>query len=108
MHSPSHTLSFLATLLSPFLFFSFFPSRSSCVEGSNTGDKELVKSAISIRMTAYSCREPTLVNVRIEGLGQAKKQLFSQSKVFLGAEVALLDLGRRVWPRLNEQLLIQF
>jgi len=36
--------------------------------GSDTEDKELVKSAISIRMAAYSCSEPTLVNVRAEGL----------------------------------------
>lgn len=37
---------------------------------------------------------------------QAKKQLFSPSKVFLGAEVALLDLGRHVWPGHNEQFCI--
>lgn len=71
----THFQSLFSCHPSPFLSF-FFHSRSSCVVSSDTGDKELVKSAISIRMPAYSCSEPTLVNVRIEVLRTGQEAAF--------------------------------
>lgn len=62
-----------------FTFSSLF-SQIKLNRGSDLVDKELVKSAISIRMAAYSCSEPTLVNVSAEGLRAGQEAQLSWVK----------------------------
>lgn len=75
---------FLSLFYSPHLPVLFFSARFSqqikLNRGSDTEDKELVKSSISIRMAAYSCSEPTLVNVRAEGLRAGQEAQLSWVK----------------------------
>ncbi len=74
-------LSLFYSLHLPVLFFSArFSQQIKLNRGSDTEDKELVKSAISIRMAAYSCSEPTLVNVSAEGLRAGQEAQLSWVK----------------------------